>query len=199
MENPDNEYFKESNKTVDHFIRNKIEEPIKNFFMKDIDNLLKKYKLGEAFMKPDVLKQMKTLDENYKKMGGVMINENGKEPRSLLPNEIIQIMNNQMEQLQLLTQKNEALEKMVANLQKKKSDDIKKCDDTKKSDDSKFTDILLKRINELERENTILKNENNKSENNKNDVSYSHQPSQIISSLQIKSKTTPEIVVDIHN
>ena len=199
LENPDNEYFKESNKTVDHFIRNKIEEPIKNFFMKDIDNLLKKYKLGEAFMKPDVLKQMKTLDENYKKMGGVMINENGKEPRSLLPNEIIQIMNNQMEQLQLLTQKNEALEKMVANLQKKKSDDIKKCDDTKKSDDSKFTDILLKRINELERENTILKNENNKSENNKNDVSYSHQPSQIISSLQIKSKTTPEIVVDIHN
>jgi glycosyltransferase involved in cell wall biosynthesis len=200
LENQHHEYFKESNKTVDQFIRNDIEEPIKQFFMKDIDNLLKKYKPGEPNMKPDVLEQMKKLDENYKKMteegGGqgvqLMINENGKEPRALLPNEIIQIINNQMEQIQLLTQKNEGLEKMVANLYKKKSEDIKK------SEDTKFTDILLKRINELERENTILKNENKKSENKNNNVSDS-QPSQIITPLQMKSKTIPEIVVDIHH
>jgi len=52
------DYFKESDKTVDSFIRRSTEEPIKNFFIKDIDELLKNYSPGLPNMKPDVLTQM---------------------------------------------------------------------------------------------------------------------------------------------
>lgn len=52
------DYFKESDKTVDSFIRRSTEESIKNFFIKDIDELLKNYSPGLPNMKPDVLTQM---------------------------------------------------------------------------------------------------------------------------------------------
>lgn len=202
LENQHNDYFKESNKTVDDFIRNKLEEPIKHFFMNDIHDLLNKYKLGEPKMKPDVLEQLKKKDEEYKKMAEnemqgakIIINEKGKEPRALLQNEIIQLINNQMEQNKILTQKNEALEKMVANLHKNKYDDVKK-EDTQGTS-NKFTDILLKRINELETQISILKNKNNILEND-NISLQDNTVSKITTPCEIKSKTIPEFFVDIN-
>jgi glycosyltransferase involved in cell wall biosynthesis len=59
LENPHPDYFRESAKTVDMFIRNEAEKNVKQFFMKEIDELLKKYEPGEPKMKPEVLKQIK--------------------------------------------------------------------------------------------------------------------------------------------
>tara|TARA_B110000879_G_C11181491_1_gene518656 strand:+ start:105 stop:1412 length:1308 start_codon:yes stop_codon:yes gene_type:complete len=52
------DFFKESNKTVDSFIRQPCEQSIKQFFMKDIDELLENYEPGLPKMKPDVLTQI---------------------------------------------------------------------------------------------------------------------------------------------
>jgi glycosyltransferase involved in cell wall biosynthesis len=213
LDNQHQDYFRVCNRTVDEFIRNKKEDSIKQFFMKDIDNLLKSYKPGEPSMKPDVLLQIKQIEEERKKMmeeqgNGVpqmMINEDGKPPRPISPNEIVQLMNNQMEQIKQLTQKNQSLETMVANLQKKISQNVKNEPEEKKSEQnssqtkSVFTDILLARINELEKLVNSLKNglENNKLNNmDTQGISDINKLQQNIKPM-IKSKTMPEVKVNI--
>ena len=55
------DFFKESTKTVDTFIRKPHEENVKQFFMKDIDELLQNYEPGLPAMKPDVLTQIEKI------------------------------------------------------------------------------------------------------------------------------------------
>jgi glycosyltransferase involved in cell wall biosynthesis len=59
LNNP-NEYFKESDVTVDYFIKFTKEANIKKFFMIDIENLLEEYTKGSPESKPDVLNQIRT-------------------------------------------------------------------------------------------------------------------------------------------
>ena len=202
LDNQHQDYFKISNKTVNDFIRTTKEEPIKQFFMKDIDNFLKVYKPGEPCMKPDVLLQIKQIEEERKNMmeqqgaPQMMINEEGKPPRPISPNEIVQLMNQQMEQIKQLTQKNQALETMVANLQKKIAQNVK--NEPLEKDDSQskreFTDLLLSRINELEKIVNTLKN-------NLDDKSIIiDKPPVVNTPIQnsmVKSKTMPEVKVKI--
>jgi glycosyltransferase involved in cell wall biosynthesis len=107
LENPHPDVFKPSNKTVDMFIKTKKEEHIKNFFLKDIDALLAKYDPGLPIMKPDVLKQIKEIDEQRAKMmeeqskhGPIMLQRDGKEPVVLSSQEVIGIIEQQQRQLQ---------------------------------------------------------------------------------------------------
>jgi hypothetical protein len=201
LDNQHHDFFKVSNKTIDDFIRNEKEKSIKQFFLNDIDNLLKSYKPGEPNMKPDVLLQIKQIEEKRQKMmeeqgnntPQMMINEEGKPPRPISPNEIVLIMNQQMEKIKELTQKNQSLEEMVTNLQKKISQNVKKeiiqtSDKVLPETKSDFTDILLARINQLEKIVTSLKEGVNDSMDTKN----------IGKTIpKIKSKTTPEITVNI--
>jgi glycosyltransferase involved in cell wall biosynthesis len=218
LENQHQDYFKESNKTVDEFIRNKKEESIKNFFMNDIDQLLKVYKPGEPSMKPDVLLQIKQIEQERAKMieeqGGpqMMINEEGKPPRPISPNEIVQLMNQQMEQIKHLTQKNQSLEAMVVNLQKTiskgvKNDSLKKKEEPqekkeeqqeKKAPNNAFTDILLARINELEKIVNNLKTglDSNEKISDKQQAPVMNSHNQNVTT-SIKSKTIPEVRVNI--
>ncbi len=53
-----NEYFKQSDVTVEYFIKFTKEAHIKKFFITDIDNLLEEYTIGRPDSKPDVLKQI---------------------------------------------------------------------------------------------------------------------------------------------
>jgi len=121
LENQNEQYFKPSPRSVDEFIRRTDEAHIKQFFMTDIDGLLANYAPGEPAMKPDVLKQIKEIEEERAKMTQqtIMINEPGKPPRPMTNNEVVMIVNQQNEQLRTLTEKNQELETMVANLQKK--------------------------------------------------------------------------------
>jgi glycosyltransferase involved in cell wall biosynthesis len=213
LENHHHDFFKVSNRTVDEFIRTTKEENIKQFFMTDIDYLLKTYKPGEPIMKPDVLLQIKQIEEDRKKMMDqqglpqMMINEDGKPPRPISPNEIVQLMNQQVEQIKELTQKNQLLETMVANLQKKIAQNVKNEPVEIKSDVSEiekhssqsktaFTDILLTRINELEKLVNSLK-KNRLDDNNPNiPTVFDVDPEKNIKPL-VKSKTIPEVKVNI--
>jgi len=203
LENQHPDYFRESPKTVDMFIRKGSEASIRKFFMEDIDRLLVGYEPGEPKMKPDVLEQMKKIEAERAEMeqkqqqqqgGGpqIMMNQPGQPPRALTTEEIMQLLNQQTEQIKSLGQRKEDLEKMVANLQKqlaesyklKGSNDIppipQGIEDKKSSD---FESFLLEKIEQLEKENSELKKSiqiPEKSIENK--------------IIEIKSKTIPEII-----
>ena len=61
----DNTFVKESDKTVDMFISNK---KLKDFYMNQMDALLKDYEPGHPCMKPDVLKQIIEIEDARRKM-----------------------------------------------------------------------------------------------------------------------------------
>lgn len=125
LESPHPDYFKPSPKTVDEFIAKPEEEHIKRFFLDDIDDLLAKYEPGEPKMKPDVMEQTKKIEQDRQKMLAaskkstptIMVNEPGKDPRPLSPEEALQVMQKQHQDIQTLTARNKELEEMVIELQ----------------------------------------------------------------------------------
>lgn len=125
LDMPNNQTFlKESDKTIDMFIRTTDEAPIKKFFLKDIDQLLATYKPGKPEMKPDVLKQIKEIEKERDNMmreqqaqqlaqaqqqsgaqpqnGQIMMNVAGQEPRAMTPQEIITLLQQQQQHIQQL-------------------------------------------------------------------------------------------------
>ena len=104
-------FTKESTKTVDTFIRRENESKIKKFFLEDIEKKLDNYKPGRPEMKPDVLKQIKELEESRKKAmeekqkeaaTDITVQINGRPPEKLnLQNavEIIQLQSKDIENL----------------------------------------------------------------------------------------------------
>jgi hypothetical protein len=125
LEGADPTVTKVSDKTVKMFIRTPAEEKIKQFFMNDIDHLLKNYKPGEPAMKPDVLKQIKEIDEQRKKdqqqqqPQTIMLQEPGKEPVAIGLSEAVNIVNQQNEQIRKLVTHSQELEQVVQQLQNK--------------------------------------------------------------------------------
>lgn len=124
------DFFKESTKTVNDFIRLPSESGIKKFFLEDIDALLAKYEPGEPKMKPDVLEQTKKIEEDRKRMISqqqlmqgqqqsptIMLQEPGKPPRALSIEETLQIITNQQQEIQALTARIKDLEEMAVDLQ----------------------------------------------------------------------------------
>ena len=112
---------KESKKTVEDFIKFDYEEPVKNFFLKDIDDLLSKYDFGLPKHKPDVLKQTEEIKKNRELMmsqeqqkylsvdTGVVIEVQGK-PKSLTRDEVIKLLKSQQETITNLKQNNVTIE-----------------------------------------------------------------------------------------
>jgi len=149
------DYFRESSKKVTDFIKGKHEKPIYDFFMLNIDKLLEKYEPGEPKMKPDVLKQIKEIEEKRAQMvkeemekqgnGHITIQRPGEEPIHLNNQQVLEIMTQQQQQLQVLTNRAGELETMVTNLQKQLIE---------KTKSSQLTNVELnkakKRIAELE-------------------------------------------------
>ena len=121
LENPHPDYCKESPKTVDMFIHNKNEDSIKQFFMNDIDKLLENYEPGLPSMKPDVLIQMKQIEEDRKKYieeemkkqnsnsSPFVLQRPGEEPVHLSHQDVVNIMQQQqtrIAELQTMLQQN---------------------------------------------------------------------------------------------
>jgi glycosyltransferase involved in cell wall biosynthesis len=135
LDNPHPDYFKESAKKVSDFIRNPSEAFIKKFFLEDIEGLLATYEPGDPKMKPDVLKQTKEIEETRQKLiqqhmeqmqqqnsqtpptGGIMVQEPGKPPRMMMPNEVLKLIQSQQQDIQTLTDRNKELEDMLVHLQ----------------------------------------------------------------------------------
>ena len=128
LENQHPQYCKESPKTVDNFIRNKNEEKIKNFFMNDIESLLKNYEPGEPKMKQDVLEQIKKIEKEREEINKqnpqnqqqqIMMNRPGMDPVVLTNDQVVQLIQQQQSQLQSLTQSISDKDEIIKKLQKK--------------------------------------------------------------------------------
>ena len=235
LDNPHPDYFRESNKTISMFIRQKKEEGIKNFFLKDIDALLKDYEPGEPKMKPDVLAQITVIEADRKRqmeeqqranggnMGGqLVINQEGQPPRTLTNDEIVQLMNQQIEQLKSLSAKTQMQEQIIANLQKRISELSQSTGNPGQinisptvsapapapvapAQGSGFVDTLMTRINELEKEIALLRSSKStiiepsepiqKSEPSQ--TSEPIQPIQEFTPIIMKSKSMPEVMINI--
>ena len=128
FDNAHPQFFKESDKTVDTFIRMKKENSIKEFFLNTIDEKLKNYEPGEPKNKPDVLEQIKEIEskrdelikaemEKMKENGPIMLQQPGQEPKALSNQEVVNIMQGQMQQLQQFANEKQQLENMIKQLQ----------------------------------------------------------------------------------
>jgi len=132
LENPHPSFMKESPKTVDMFISQPKEAPIKQFFMNDIDALLLEYKPGEPAMKPDVIAQMKQMEAERAKMaqqqqpqqqqqeqppGSIMLQREGLPPIALGQQDIINIMQQQQQHIQELTKRVSEMSDVIQTLQ----------------------------------------------------------------------------------
>lgn len=121
------DFFKESKKTVDDFIKYEDEKPIKKFFLKDIDGLLKNYKPGLPDMKPDVLNQIAELEKEREEMkknlsqqnpnGPIMMNAPGKEPKALNNQEVVQLIQQQQQTIQHMTKDRENMQTNMLSMQ----------------------------------------------------------------------------------
>lgn len=127
LENPNPQFTKVSEKTVDNFIKFEYEKNIKDFFLKSIDELLENYKPGSPHMKPDVLKQIAEIDENRKKMmkqntnngrNKIMIKLPNKEnPEELTPEIAMNLLNSQSQEMTKMKNYIMELENTIKNLQ----------------------------------------------------------------------------------
>jgi glycosyltransferase involved in cell wall biosynthesis len=130
LDNPNPQFQKYSDKTVEMFIRGgEKEASIKQYFLHDIGLLLDAYEPGNPSYKPDVLDQMRKIEadrdrmmQEYQKANGggpaqqIMIQNPGEEPRALSTQEIIHLIQTQQQQIQMLTQKNAELEQTIQQL-----------------------------------------------------------------------------------
>uniref|UniRef100_A0A6C0DJV8 Glycosyltransferase 2-like domain-containing protein n=1 Tax=viral metagenome TaxID=1070528 RepID=A0A6C0DJV8_9ZZZZ len=134
------DYFKESTKTVDDFIKFTSESKIKKFFMKDIDKLLEKYEPGHPNMKPEALKQIKEIEAKRDQMikeemekqrqqgqqnGPILLQRPGEAPVELSQQDIVNIMTQQQQHIQQCTQRITELDNVVAILQTQLAEKIK--------------------------------------------------------------------------
>jgi hypothetical protein len=101
--------LKQSEKTVEMFIRQPSEKPIADFFMRDIDKLLEQYLPGDPKNKPDVLKQIKEIEKQRNDMAQqegayLMLEEPGKDPVRLSQQDVVNILQQQQQHIKNLTE-----------------------------------------------------------------------------------------------
>jgi len=191
LDNPHPDYFKESPKTVDMFIRKKDESRIKSFFMKEIDAQLALYEPGLPKMKPDVLKQIKEIEaerevmiqEEMKKMNNqpITLQRPGQDPVQLSNVEIVSIINNQQEQIRQLQQQNPQQTQSLV-------DSLKEAE--------KIINMLQKQLIEKTKETIELKLKIRKLESPQVPTRIPIQLSDEVGTTN--SKSVPEIIVDLN-
>jgi len=189
LDNPHPDFFKESPKTVDMFIRKKEEARIKTFFMKEIDGLLANYEPGLPKMKPDVLKQIKQIEEDREKMiqeemnkinnQPITLQRPGQDPVQLTNVEVVNIINTQQEQIRQLQ---EQIQKQNPNIQQIDNNKLIECE--------KIINTLQKQLIEKTKETMELKLKIRKLETTSTRI-----PIEIVDK---PSKTAPEIRVDVN-
>lgn len=119
-----NDVMKKSPKTIEDFIKNSYEAPIKKFFVEDVDGLLLNYEPGEPKMKPDVLKQIDEIlaerrrefeKENANNLK-IVLQRNGESPIEITPTQAVEIMKNQQQEIMKRDARIVELEKIIQKL-----------------------------------------------------------------------------------
>jgi hypothetical protein len=122
LESGENNYQKTSDRSVDEFIKDK---DFKEFYMERLDTLLQKYQPGEPANKPDVIKQIKEIEEERRKMGleqqnsqgQIILSQDGKQI-PLNNEQIVEIMRKQQEQLQMFVKLLQDKDLLITKLEK---------------------------------------------------------------------------------
>jgi hypothetical protein len=125
LESGENQFQKTSDRSVDEFIKDK---DFKEFYMERLEGLLQNYYPGDPVNKPDVIQQIKEIDEERRKMaleqqnqgqGQIILSQDGKQI-PLSNEQVVDIMRKQQEQLQnfirLLQEKDNTLAKLQREL-----------------------------------------------------------------------------------
>jgi len=133
LENPHPDYVKQTDKTVDDFIK---EPELKDFYLNKIEGLLVDYKPGDPEMKPDVIKQIKEIEKKRNSMinkennnPSIVVQQQGKEPISLNQEQIIQHLNQQNQKINELVVILKQRDETILNLQHQ-IDNIKNTDNS---------------------------------------------------------------------
>ena len=113
LDNPHPQFVKESDKKVEMFIK---EPEMRNFYMNEIEGLLKDYSPGHPSMKPDVLEQIIKIEETRRKHAenmaqqyanqsqSITISQNGGPPKKLTFEETLNFMRQQQQHIRNLTE-----------------------------------------------------------------------------------------------
>ena len=114
--------IKVSNVKVKDFIG---DEEIRNFFLRDIDEKLRKYAPGRPEMKPDVLKQIKEIDEKRKQQmqeygqgGQITITREDGTKKALSIQEVAELLRKQQELIKQCNAKIQEQQQRIAELEK---------------------------------------------------------------------------------
>lgn len=133
------DFFKESKKTVEDFIKFTSESNIKKFFMKDIDKLLENYEPGHPSQKPEVLKQIKEIEAKRDEMikeemekqrqqtqqtGPIVLQRPGEAPIELSQQDVVNLMTQQQQHIQQSAQRISELENIISILQSQLTEKI---------------------------------------------------------------------------
>ena len=184
LESGENNFQKTSDRSVDEFIKDK---DFKEFYMERLDKLLQKYQPGEPANKPDVIKQIKEIEEERRKMGleqqnsqgQIILSQDGKQI-PLNNEQIVEIMRKQQEQLQmfarLLQEKDLLITKLEKDVSNYENNDFNYENNSslkfKKQLEEQmhnFANVIQEKnnlINKLEKE--VANNEKNNEKNNEN-------------------------------
>ena len=130
LENANPQFVKKSDKTVEMFIKS---QKIRDFFLIELGPLLDVYSPGHPREKPDVMKQLKTMEIEREKLmkehqqqqqqqqnqqpTGIIFNIPGEKPQNVSLNEAVAILQQQHAQLEYLTQRTNDLETQNKKLQ----------------------------------------------------------------------------------
>lgn len=173
LEQPDSNVQKQSDKTVDYFIKDPI---FKDFYMNKIEVLLVDYKPGEPEMKPDVLKQIKEIDIERKRRteelakansGQISINKDGKNI-PLNNEQIVSILQQQQNKLHEFSELVKQKDMEIENL-KKRLEGINSQQKTYSENLKRVLTMLIERDAEIK--NLKSKDEKSKNEKSKDEKS----------------------------
>ena len=113
LDNPHPQFCKESNKTVDMFVK---EKDLKEFYM-NIDTLLPFYSPGLPKMKPDVLEQMIKIEETRRKHAENMVSQGGGGGQIMVQQGEKNIPLNNQQIVEVMKQQQTALQQQGGQLQ----------------------------------------------------------------------------------
>jgi len=162
LESGENNFQKTSDRTVDEFIKDK---DFKEFYMEKLEGLLQNYYPGDPANKPDVIKQIKEIDEERRKMileqqnsqGQIILSQDGKQI-PLNNEQVVDIMRKQQEQLQnyirLLQEKDFLINKL--------HQELSSCENNELDFDNKITIKYKAQLEEQKKQflNTIQEKNN---------------------------------------
>jgi glycosyltransferase involved in cell wall biosynthesis len=186
LETGENNYQKTSDRSVDEFIKDK---DLKEFYMERLEGLLQNYYPGDPINKPDVIQQIKEIEEERRKMvldqqnsqGQIVISQDGKQI-PLNNEQVVEIMRKQQEQLQhfvkILQEKDlliNKLEQQVENYETNYENNNTKYKSKLEQQLRDITNVVQEKttiIHKLEKElaDTIKNNQSNTQQNNQPNI-----------------------------